>query len=62
MGLSAVVEAEEWYVWTFNVIILYMGNIQGDTSVWMLKVKNWREYEIVYEPLMSSAAGVLECK
>jgi len=25
-------------------------------------VKNWREYEIVYEPLMSSAAGVLECK
>jgi len=61
MGLPAVVEAEEWYVWTINVVILYTGYIQGDSSVWMLKVKNWCEYEIVYEPLISSAAAVLEC-
>jgi len=26
----------------------------------MLKVKNWCEYENVYEPLISSAVGVLE--
>jgi len=62
MGLLAVVEAEELCVWTFNIVILCIGYIQGDTSVWMLKVKNWCEYEIIYEPLISSAACVLECK
>lgn len=62
MGLPAVVEAEEWCVWTFNVVILCIGYTQGDTSVWMLKVKNWCEYKIVYEPLNSYAAGVLDCK
>jgi hypothetical protein len=47
MVLSEVAEVEEWYVWTYNLVILYVGYIQGDTIVGMLKVKNRFEYEIV---------------
>lgn len=62
MVLCEVAEAEEWYVWLYDVVLLYIRYIQGGTIVGMLKVKNRFAYEIVYEPLTSSAAGVLECK
>jgi hypothetical protein len=40
MCLSEVVVAEEKYVWTyFILVILYMGYIQDDARVCMLKVK-----------------------